>query len=346
MRKVKVFLFVLLLSLIFSGCNSNKKQYIKDDEPYGVNLACADFGSVFPGEYGKDYIYPTAEDLNYWYKKGLRLIRMPFKWERLQLELSGPLNQSDLDKMKEFVRVAEKLNMVVILDLHNYCRRYMDGEPNLIGTNELSIEHLASFWKSIAQEFVSFKNIYGYGLMNEPHDLDSEISWFDMAQAAIDSIREVDTKTLIIVGGNDWSSAERWLEQSDTLRYLKDPMNNLAYEAHVYFDNDGSGTYKYSYEEEGCYPDKGVDRVRSFVDWLKKYNLRGFIGEYGIPDNDVRWNEVLNRFLSYLQEHNINGTYWAAGPWWGDYFMSITPQDSLDRPQMAVVEKYLSIQKK
>ena len=36
-----------------------------------------------------------------------------------------------------------------------------------------------------------------------------------------------------MVGGNDWSSAERWIEQSDTLKFLKDPANNLAFEAHL-----------------------------------------------------------------------------------------------------------------
>ena len=90
-------------------------------------------------------------------KKGLKLIRLPFKWERLQLDLKGPLNQHDLNKMKELVRAAEKRDMVVILDLHNYCRRFMNNEHTLIGNNELTIEDLASFWQAIAKEFSTFK---------------------------------------------------------------------------------------------------------------------------------------------------------------------------------------------
>ena len=81
---------------------------------------------------------------------------------------------------------------------------------------------------------------------------------------------------------------------------------------HVYFDKDASGTYKYSYEEEECYPEKGIDRVKPFVEWIKQNKFHGFIGEYGIPDNDPRWNETLDLFLGYLQENGINGTYWAA----------------------------------
>ena len=51
-------------------------------------------------------------------------------------------------------------------------------------------------------------------------------------------------------------------------------------------------------------------------------------------------------FLGYLQENGINGTYWAAGPWWDTYFMAITPKDGKDRPQMPIIEKYTSTLKK
>ena len=163
MKKVFISAFLLLSLLTLNGCKSNQPPVKETGEPYGVNLACADFGSSFPGEYNKDYTYPTDQDLEYWQKKGLKLIRLPFKWERLQLDLKGPLNQHDLNKMKELVRAAEKRDMVVLLDLHNYCRRYMNNEHTLIGNNGLTIGDLASFWQAIAKEFSTFKNIYGYG---------------------------------------------------------------------------------------------------------------------------------------------------------------------------------------
>ena len=94
--------------------------------------------------------------------------------------------------------------------------------------------------------------------MNEPHDLDSCTTWFEMAQLCIDSIRTVDMDTRIMVGGDSWCSAERWLEYSDTLKYLKDPADKLAFEAHVYFDADASGTYKRGYDEDSCYLEKGM----------------------------------------------------------------------------------------
>jgi endoglucanase len=177
--------------------------------------------------------------------------------------------------------------------------------------------------------------------MNEPNNMLEKTTWAKIAQASILAIRKYDTKNAIVVGGDSWSSAERWMQYSDNLKNLYDPADNLIFEAHVYFDEDASGTYKKSYEEEKANPYKGIERVQPFIKWLRDNNFRGFIGEYGIPDEDERWQVCLDNFLAYLQDNGINGTYWAAGPWWGKNFMAIQPIDGKDRPQMKIVEKYL-----
>lgn len=314
----------------------------KGTQPFGVNLASAEFNEAnMPGVYNKHYTYPTTKELDYFKSKGLQLVRLPFKWERMQPELSGMLDPEELKRLKQFVREAREREMHVILDLHNYARRFVDGEKLVIGTPKLTVAHYADFWKKLALEMKEFNNIYGHGLMNEPHDMPSSTAWFEMAQAAIHAIREVDMDKTIIVGGDDWSSAERWMSKSENLKYLVDPADNLMFEAHVYFDNDASGSYKKSYDEEKCSPAKGVERVAPFVKWLKENNFRGFIGEYGVPANDERWLITMDNFLDYLQQNGINATYWAAGPWWGNYKLSIEPKDGEDKPQMGIVKKYL-----
>lgn len=132
------------------------------------------------------------------------------------------------------------------------------------------------------------------------------------------------------------------VEKSDTLKYLKDPVNNLIYEAHVYFDADASGSYNGSYDTEKGSPTRGIERVRPFVNWLKNNQLKGFVGEYGVPDDDERWLVTMDNFLNYLQSEGVNATYWAAGPWWGKYPLSLTPKGGKDAPQMKIVEKYLT----
>lgn len=311
-------------------------------EPFGVNIACADFGSVFPGEYGKTYTYPARNDLIYWHDKGLRLVRFPFKWERLQHKPGGPLTAFDLQKMKDFVRSASELGMQVILDLHNYCRREDGGTKKIIGHEDISYKDLADFWRLIATEFRQFDNIYGYGLMNEPYDLPHDVEWKDMAQEAINAIRTVDSRTPVIVGGNHWSSARRWMQKSKHLKTLHDPADKIIFEAHCYFDADGSGTYKHSYEKEKGSPQKGVKLVKPFVKWLKKNNLRGLIGEYGIPDDDPRWSVTMDNFLDYLSTNGIPATYWASGPWWSDGAVMAIPtyNGGKEFPQVTIMSKY------
>ena len=99
---------------------------------------------------------------------------------------------------------------------------------------------------------------------------------------------------------------------------LHDPAGNLVYEAHQYFDRDSSGTYKQSYDESGAFPTIGVDRLKPFAEWLKEHNARGFIGEFGVPDDDrytgvfevgTEWQELLIPFDKLKQK----GRTFAAG---------------------------------
>lgn len=309
--------------------------------PFGTNLASAEFAhSKSPGVYGKDYTYPTVAELDYFAAKGFGLIRLPFLWERIQHQLNGELDTAELGRIMSFVDAARERKLYVLLDMHNYGRRIVNGKSEIIGSVNLSIEHLADTWQKIAEKFKNKDNIWAYGLMNEPHDMLKETPWLNIAQGSINKIRVVDKKTPIMIGGDSYSSAARWLTESDNLKYLKDPANNLIFEAHIYFDRDASGSYKGSYEEENASPTIGIERATPFINWLKSNKFKGFIGEYGVPDDDVRWLVTLNKFLAFLKANGLNGTYWAAGPWWGNYKLAIEPKDGQDRPQLETLMRY------
>ncbi len=342
---MKQYFSVSLLFLVSLGINLPREQDMstltkRPPAAFGLNLAGAEFGSEMPGRYEKTYSYPGITDLDYCKAKGMTLIRLPFRWERIQPEKGGNLDAMELARMKKFVEDAKQRGVWVILDLHNYGRRLIDGTEQLIGSPQLSVADVGDVWRKLAGEFKEYDNIWGYGLMNEPHDMLTTTPWFTIAQSSIRQIRNVDSKTAIMVGGDSWSSAERWPRVSDNLKNLVDPANNLLFEAHIYFDNDASGAYKHSYDDEKASPTTGIERVKPFVNWLQTNQLKGFIGEYGVPDNDPRWLTTLDNFLQYIQANCIGGTYWAAGSRWGDYSLAVTPRKGVDRPQMQVLEKY------
>ncbi|WP_029904973.1 glycoside hydrolase family 5 protein [Prevotella sp. 10(H)] len=361
MKKLILFLIFTINALYSCGSDDDKRtppppegggdrggtstEYKGIKEHFGVNLSGAEFAQVYPGIDGTNYGYPTAQCLDYFKKKNLMLIRFPFRWERVQHVLNGDLYTPDINKMKTFVKAAEDRDMLIILDMHNFARRSLDGGATLtiIGTTpSLTVAHLADVWMKLAMEFKDYKNIWAYDIMNEPYDMPSTLSWYEMAQTVIYKIRAVDTETPIIISGDSFSSASRWAQVSDNLKNLKDPSNKLIYQAHTYFDEDASGQYQNSYDANHVTPQTGVERVKPFVEWLKKNKKVGILGEYGIPDNDDRWKVVLENMLAYLRDNGVPGTYWSAGPRWGDYSLAVQPTNNYtkDRPQMSVLEKY------
>lgn len=304
----------------------------------GINLSGAEFGKG--SVYGKHYIYPTATELDYYASKGVELIRFPFKWERMQTKLGGELSKDELSRMKTFLDQAAERGMKVIIDLHNFGR--YGGK--VVGTADVPSEKFASFWNKLAAELKDSKALIGYDIMNEPHDMGANNSWPKLAQAAIDAIRKVDGAREIYVEGTAWSTASTWKKFNSELAKLKDPSNKLIFEAHQYFDKNGSGTYSGTYDSEGAYENIGVDRVKPFLDWLAENNLKGFIGEFSVPDNDPRWLNVLSKFLTALDQADVDATYWGAGSWWGKYPMGINPRGGVDQPQMDVLRKFMSDQ--
>lgn len=295
----------------------------------GVNLSGAEFGGS-SDKYGWDYKYPTLKDLTYYADKGITLFRLPVKWDRLQPELGGELNLAELGRLLAFLDNAEKVGGKVIIDIHNYGR--YDGKA--IGSKDVPIATFADFWSKLASTIGDKPAVYGYDLMNEPHGMPTKTAWPDAAQAATDAIRAVGDTHTIFVEGEGWAGASNWTRDNPFLK-VEDPLDNLVYEAHLYFDKNGSGTYQGSYDAEKASPDLGEKRLQSFVSWLEANNARGFIGEFGVPSDDPRWQVVLDNLLQVMNDYGLSGTYWGAGSWFNGYNVGLLdksgkPKASLD----------------
>jgi Ca2+-binding RTX toxin-like protein len=275
----------------------------------GINLSGAEFGSG--NTYGRDYHYPGFGEIKYYAERGVELIRLPFDWERMQPKAGGPLDPTELGRLKKFLADAQSAGVKVIVDLHNYGRYY----GKTIGSASVSNEQFADFWQKLAGAIKGSPALVGYGIMNEPHDMGGAGIWKAAAQAAVDAIRKVDRTEAIYASGDGWSGAHSWLKFNKDF-ILNDPANNIIYEAHQYFDRNSSGTYVGSYDQEGAYANVGVDRLKPFFDWLKANNLKGFIGEFGVPSNDDRWLEVQERAIEYMEANGVAGTGWGGGFWW------------------------------
>jgi endoglucanase len=218
--------------------------------PFGINICGAEFGeNNLPGVLNQDYAYPSENDIEYFYQQGFQLMTIPFKWERLQNRLGGDLNQENIDEIKRVLQYCAPRNIRVILTMHNFGRYRIAGSDHVVGGNTVTRNHFTDFWIRMARALKDQKNIYGFEIMSEPHDM-GPFDWFTTAQEAINGIRTIDKKTSIIVSGDNYANAEKWGQYSDVLKNLTDPSNSIIYDAHCYFDKNYSGRYAESYEDQ------------------------------------------------------------------------------------------------
>lgn len=91
---------------------------------------------------------------------------------------------------------------------------------------------------------------------------------------------------------------------------------------HQYLDSDGSGT------SPTCVSTTiGAERLAAATSWLQANGMKGFLGEIGSGNNTDCITAVYGAMCA-MQESGgtwLGALWWAAGPWWGDYFMSIEP---------------------
>lgn len=319
----------------------------------GVNVS----GAEYPWE-----TYPIASHLTYLKNRGIKFIRLPIAWERLQPVLGQDLDSYELKRLKSFLLLAASKDIQVIIDLHNYGRynpawktKGPDGsksQTDVIGSAAVPVSVYADFWTKLAQELAGQPGLVGYDIMNEPNHMGSTTIWPEAAQAAVDGIRRVDKKTTLYIEGYQWASARNWQRNNADLQII-DPENNIVYEAHQYFD-DGSGEYEKSYDQVGATPTRGVTDLQPFLDWLKARNARGFVGEFAVPASDPRWLAVLDNFLLALKKNSLPGAYWyyaysdplGGASWWpirtGAVFeLGLVPfANGTDKPQWGLIQKH------
>jgi endoglucanase len=310
----------------------------------GVNLSVAEFGNG--SKLGTNYIYPNEKEFAYFQGKGFKIVRIPFKWERVQAQVLGDLDSENLKELDRCVSEANQHDLVVLLDLHNYGGRNVNGKNAFIGIDpELTNEQFNDFWVKLASHYKDNPFVW-IGLMNEPHKQNAVLTAQTM-QSAVNAIRGAGIKNRILVPGTSWTGAHSWIKSGNGAAYanFQDPGNNFAFEVHQYLDKDDSGTHPQAI------PGKGQKCMEEFTTWAMGHHFKAFLGESGWDGNpsNTQANIEGDALLSSMDQNKdvwIGYTYWAAGPWWNKYMYSLEPAGlkegaPVDRNQMTVLTKHL-----
>ncbi len=296
----------------------------------GVSLSGAEDGNPVTGVMNYDYVYPTTAEIDYFASLGLNTIRIPVSWQRLQPTEDGPLSTTQLAQLQTLVAYAATKGITVDIDLHNYGAGY--GAD--VGTAQTPDSAFANFWSQMAATFVNAPNVM-FGLMNEPNSI-TPAAWAVAAQDAVDAIRATGANQEILVSGSDWDTASSWVSSGNaaTVGEITDPDNNIAFEVHQYFNPGSTGT-----NTAVISPDIGPESLAAVTQWAEENGKKLFLGEFG-AGSDPASLTALSNTLNYLNANADvwqGGTYWAGGPWMGNYIFSADPQNGAEAPQAAVL---------
>lgn len=324
-------LWLMLASGVHANC-------LSDAQLRGVNLSGAEFNSkTLPGLVNKNYVYPTRNDLAYFKAAGMNVIRLPFRWERIQRQTFAPLDAGEVAQIRRIVDWAADMKLCVILDLHNYGA--YAGKP--IGSPELPETAFIDIWTRIYEAFGNPETT-AFGLMNEPSAMVAS-TWITTAQQTVVALRKAGSRHLILVGSGRWSGAHEFakpfdgVSAADAFRTFVDPGHQLVIELHQYADANYSGTGMQCIEVERLHA-----IMNAVTNWAQLEKKQLFLGEFGVG----RSNEciaALGALLKSTQNTKVwrGWTYWAAGAWWGRYPFSIQPNNELEAPQMTLIKTFL-----
>jgi hypothetical protein len=230
----------------------------------GANVAGAEFGEAptvqptspfsneHPGAYDTDYHYDTQATFDFLAERGMRLIRLPFRWERLQREPFAAFHRTELGRLRGAIARAHRAGLGVVIDPHNFGAYYLsdgsEGVRRAIGSRQVPVSAFVDLWRRLSRAFEDTPGVVAYGLMNEPVGLPGGAAlWERASRAAFNAIRNRDDRTLVMVPGYEWSGLQVWSEQHpvgwiDGARF--------RYESHHYWDENHSGAYEASYADE------------------------------------------------------------------------------------------------
>lgn len=328
---VKLVLASIFACPLFAAATCLDQQHLT-----GVNLSGAEFNSSkLPGTPYKDYTFPTEAELTYIAAQGANVIRLPFRWERIQPSAKGVLAEAELKRLQATVASANAKGLCVILDIHNYAKYFSQTLTGDVAMQSAFVD----VWLRLAVIFNDPKQT-AFGLMNEPNYLPRE-EWASLAKRTLFELRNAGSTNMVFIAGGHWSGLHDWFSpatgpsNATLFADVSDPLRRTVLEVHQYADKDYSGS------GATCRAADQFDPLfTKLTTWATAHKQQFFLGEFGMPQTPDCML-ALERFLSLMTGPEWRGwTYWAAGGWWGKYPLAINTSATAPSTQWPILKKY------
>jgi endoglucanase len=247
-----------------------------------VNIAGFDFGCSSDGTCNSGGYFDIVRDSNgiaqmtHLASLGLNAFRLPIGWQTLVGGVLGGTLNAPADYFTLVQGCLDSGANLCILDIHNYAR----WNGGIIGQGGPTNAQFASVWSQLAAKYKNESRI-AFGVMNEPHDVPDIAAWGQSVQAAVTAIRNAGATTqMILLPGNDWTSAEKFISNgsADVLNKVTNPdgtKTKLIMDVHKYLDSDNSGT------STECVTNNIANAFAPLATWLRANGRQALLSETG-----------------------------------------------------------------
>ena len=284
----------------------------------------------------------TEKDIMQIASWGMDHVRLPVDYTVLEDdEMPFRYKEEGFAYIDRCIRWCEKQQLNVVLDLHKtvgYAFHTL-GSNRLFEEKELQ-ERFISLWRVFARRYLNCGNRVAFELLNEIVEPDSE-RWNKLSRRAVEAIREIDGKRIIIIGGNHYNSVHalkdlEWMDDDHLIYnfHFYDPhifthqkagwetaMKELDFTVHYPTTARDYEQYRLKSEHfRGSYElfadmnkEYIRDRLKPALEFMKERKTGLYCGEYGVIETApmecrLRWHEDMTDLLI---EYGIGRAVWS-----------------------------------
>ena len=227
-----------------------------------------------------------------------------------------------LDLLEKVLGWARKYGLKICVDLHVPPGSIRDNSEMRMFTDKACLDLYLACWEKIARHFKGNADvIYGYDLLNEPHQNRHAVpySYWDAQRLAAEAIRRIDPETAIVMEAN-WSSSAPAYDYMSPLA-----LPNVIYEVHMYIPSDythqgvngWSPARRWPDESRGWNKEMLRAKLAPVVAFARRHNARIFVGEFSA----IAWapgaDQYLRDCIELFDEYGWDWCYHAFNEWRG-----------------------------
>lgn len=315
-RFLSLFLILIVSITSFMGCSQQSSL--------PVLSKCINIGNSLDSPKGDNWGVPM--DISYFKTikdAGFSCVRLPVRFSDYVDSSSSDytLDPTFMSQIDSYVAEAQKNHLTLILDLHHFEAIMQDPKGNEAC--------LLAIWKQLATRYKDEPDSLVFELLNEPQDNLDAATWNTILADTVKTIRQIDTKHYLIVGGANYNSI-------DALSDLKLPKDSKLIATFHYYEPNNvcfqGVPYQTDYENLSNITWNGTtdevnylnSRLKTAKAWAVKNKVPLFMGEFGISktapaSTRLSWISSVCNEASSL---NIGYGYWELGSFFGIYDLS------------------------